>query len=188
MKKQSNLSRLLGYAGSLRVLTPLSWVLSAISALCALLPFWYIWRILKEVLEVAPNFDEAHNIVHYGQMALIMSILAAFIYLAALMCSHIAAFRIATNIRKELTHHIATLPLGKIDEFGSGRLRRIIAETGGAAETYLAHQLPDKARALATTLGLLFLLFVFDWRLGLLSLAPVAIGFAVMTRMTGKRM
>ena len=129
------------------MLTPLSWVLSAISALCALLPFWYICRILKEVLEVAPNFGGAHNIVHYGQMALIMSILAAFIYLAALMCSHIAAFRIATNIRKELTHHIATLPLGKIDEFGSGRLKRIIAETGGAAETYLAHQLPDKARA-----------------------------------------
>ena len=97
------------------------------------------------------------------------------IYIAGLMCSHMSAFRIATNLRIEMTEHISTLPMGKIEEFGSGKLRRIISETSGAAETYLAHQLPDKARAAANIAGLLILLFVFDWRLGLLSLVPVGL-------------
>ena len=104
------------------------------------------------------------------------------------MCSHLAAFRIATNLRIELTEHIATLPLGKIEQFGSGKLRRIIIETSGAAEAYLAHQLPDQARAIASVVGLLALLFIFDWKLGLLSLAPVFLGFLCMQGMTGKNM
>lgn len=188
MKKQSNLSRLMGYAGGHRYLTYTSWVLSAISALMALVPFWYIWRILDEVLRVSPNFSEATHITHYGWMAVLFAVLSVLVYIAGLMCSHLSAFRIATNIRIQLTHHIATLPLGKIEQFGTGKLRRVISETGGAAETYLAHQLPDKSKALATTAGLLVLLLVFDWRLGLFSLAPVALGFAIMTKMTGKSM
>lgn len=188
MKKQSNLSRLMGYAGGHRYLTYASWVLSAISALMALVPFWYIWRILDEVLRVSPNFSEATHITHYGWMAVLFAVLSVLVYIAGLMCSHLSAFRIATNIRIQLTHHIATLPPGKIEQFGTGKLRRVISETGGAAETYLAHQLPDKSKALATTAGLLVLLLVFDWRLGLFSLAPVALGFAIMTKMTGKSM
>lgn len=188
MKKQSNLSRLLCYAGNHKILTYLSWLLSAASALVALVPFWYIWRILKEVLEVAPDFGKAEHITHYGWMAVLFAVLSMFLYIGGLMCSHLAAFRIATNIRIRLIHHIAELPLGSIEQFGSGRLRRIIAETSGSAETYLAHQLPDKAKALSTTLGLLVLLLAFDWRLGLLSLLPVALGFAIMSRMTGKSM
>ena len=188
MKKQSNLSRLLHYAGNHKILTYLSWVLSAASALIALAPFWYIWRILKEVLEVAPDFGKATHIVRDGWMAVLFAALSVLVYIGGLMCSHLSAFRIATNIRIRLTRHIATLPLGSIERFGSGKLRRIIAETSGAAETYLAHQLPDRAKALATTVGLLVLLLVFDWRLGLLSLVPVALGFATMTRMTGKSM
>lgn len=188
MKKQSNLSRLLGYAGSYKILTYMSWILSAVSAFAALVPFWYIWRILKEVLETAPDFAKAEHITRYGWLAVLFAVLSALIYVGGLMCSHLAAFRIATNIRIQLTHHIATLPLGSIEQFGSGRLRRIISETGGAAETYLAHQLPDKAKTLATTAGLLILLLVFDWRLGLLSLVPVALGFAIMAKMTGRRL
>lgn len=188
MKKQSNLSRLLEYAGSHKFLTYLSWILSAGSALVALVPFWYIWRILKEVLEAAPDFGRAEHITHYGWMAVLYAALAMLIYICSLMCSHLAAFRIATNIRIQLIHHIAKLPLGSIEQFGSGKLRRIIAETSGSAETYLAHQLPDKAKALATTAGLLVLLLVFDWRLGLLSLIPVALGFLIMSKMTGKSM
>lgn len=188
MKKQSNLSRLMGYAGGHRYLTYASWVLSAISALMALVPFWYIWRILDEVLRVSPNFSEATHITHYGWMAVLFAVLSVLVYIAGLMCSHLSAFRIATNIRIQLTHHIATLPPGKIEQFGTGKLRRVISETGGAAETYLAHQLPDKSKALATTAGLLVLLLVFDWRLGLFSLSPVALGFAIMTKMTGKSM
>ena len=188
MKKSSDLSRLLGYAGGRRVLTYLSWVLSAVSALVALVPFWYIWRILKEVLETAPDFAAAIHIVPWGWWAVGFAVLSVLLYIAGLMCSHLAAFRIATNLRLALTEHIARLPLGQIQVSGSGKLRRIIADTAGAAETFLAHQLPDQYRAMATVAGLLVLLLAFDWRLGLLSLLPVALGFACMSTMTGKSM
>lgn len=188
MKKQSNLSRLLDYAGTYRILTYLSWVLAAAGALLALVPFGYTWRILKEVIEVAPQYENAVHVTQYGWMAVAFAVVAVLTYIAGLMCSHLAAFRIATNLRLAMVKHIATLPLGTIEQFGSGKLRRTISETAGAAETYLAHQLPDQAKAMATIAGLLTLLLAFDWRLGLLSLVPVALAFAVMTSMTGKKM
>ncbi len=188
MKKQSNLSRLLDYAGTYRILTYLSWVLAAAGALLALVPFGYIWRILREVIEVAPRYENAVHVTRYGWMAVAFAVVAVLTYIAGLMCSHLAAFRIATNLRLAMVKHIATLPLGAIEQFGSGKLRRTISETAGSAETYLAHQLPDQAKAMATIAGLLALLLAFDWRLGLLSLVPVALAFLVMTRMTGKKM
>ena len=188
MKKQSNLSRLLDYAGTYRILAYLSWVLAAAGALLALVPFGYIWRILREVIEVAPQYENAVHVTQYGWMAVAFAVVAVLTYIAGLMCSHLAAFRIATNLRLAMVKHIATLPLGAIEQFGSGKLRRTISETAGAAETYLAHQLPDQAKAMATIAGLLTLLLAFDWRLGLLSLVPVALAFAVMTSMTGKKM
>lgn len=188
MKKQSNLQRLLGYAGNRKVLTYLSWVLAAASALLALVPFWYIWRILKEVIEVAPDFANAVHITNYGWMAVLYAVLSVLVYIAGLMCSHMAAFRIATNLRIAMTDHIATLPLGQIEQMGSGKLRRTISDTSGAAETYLAHQLPDQARAYANIAGMLVLLVAFDWRLGLLSLVPVILGFVCMMGMAGKGM
>lgn len=188
MKKQSNLSRLLDYAGTYRILTYLSWALAAAGALLALVPFGYIWRILREVIEVAPQYENAVHVTQYGWMAVAFAVVAVLTYIAGLMCSHLAAFRIATNLRLAMVKHIATLPLGAIEQFGSGKLRRTISETAGAAETYLAHQLPDQAKAMATIAGLLTLLLAFDWRLGLLSLVPVALAFAVMTSMTGKKM
>ena len=188
MKKQSHLSRLLEYAGAYRGLTYLSWVLSAAGALLALVPFWYIWRILKEVIAVAPQYENAVHVTHYGWRAVIFTVAAVLVYIMGLMCSHLAAFRIATNLRLAMTRHIATLPLGAIEQFGSSKLRRTISETAGAAETYLAHQLPDKAKAMATIVGLLALLLAFDWRLGLLSLVPVVLAFLAMTCMTGKKL
>ena len=188
MKKQSNLSRLLDYAGTYRILTYLSWVLAAAGALLALVPFGYIWHILREVIEVAPRYENAVHVTRYGWMAVAFAVVAVLTYIAGLMCSHLAAFRIATNLRLAMVKHIATLPLGAIEQFGSGKLRRTISETAGSAETYLAHQLPDQAKAMATIAGLLTLLLAFDWRLGLLSLVPVALAFAVMTSMTGKKM
>lgn len=188
MKKQSNLSRLLSYAGRYRNFTYASWILSAVSALIALVPFWYIWKIIKEVLEVSPNFSEAENIVSNGIWAVVFAFLSFLVYTGGLMCSHVAAFRIATNMRIDLAEHIAKLPLGFVDSFGSGRLRKIVNDSTGAAETYLAHRLPDKYAAIATPLGLLAMLLVFDWRLGLLSLVPVFIAFLIMSAMTGKRM
>lgn len=188
MKKQSNLSRLLSYAGGRKYFTYASWVLSGISALTALVPFWYIWKIINEVLEVSPNFGSAANLTHYGIMAMTYAIISYLIYIGALLCSHLAAFRIAANMRIDITEHISKLPIGFTDSFGSGKLRKIINDSTAATETYLAHQLPDKYAAMATPVGLLALLLVFDWRLGLLSLVPVAVGFAVMSAMTGKRM
>lgn len=188
MKKQSNLGRLLSYAGNRKILSYLSWFFAAVSALIALVPFWYIWRILKEVIEVAPNFGEAVNITHYGWMAVLFAVAAVLVYITGFMCSHMAAFRIATNMRIEMTEHITKLPLGVIEQFGSGKLRRTISETTGATETYLAHQLPDKAKAIANIVGMLALLAVFDWRLGFLSLAPVLLAFICMSGMTGKNM
>ena len=188
LKKKSDLSRLMDYAGSYRYFTYASWVLAAASALLALVPFLYIWRIIQDVLEVAPNYGEAVNIPHYGWMAVLFAIVSYLVYICALLCSHMSAFRVATNLRLETAEHLAKLSLGFTETFGSGKLRKIIQESTGAAETFLAHQLPDKYSAIATPVGLLVLLFVFDWRLGLLSLVPVFLGFGIMSTMTGKRM
>ena len=188
MKKRSDFSRLMGYAGGHRVFTYASLVLSAVSALMALIPFLYIWMILRDVLNAAPNYAQAVNIPHYGWMAVLFAVLSYLIYIAALMCSHLSAFRVATNLRLAVSEHLAVLPLGFAETFGSGKLRKIIHESTGAAETYLAHQLPDQYNAIATPVGLLVLLLAFDWRLGLLSLVPVALGFVIMSAMTGRRM
>ena len=188
LKKQSNLSRLLTIAGSYRYLTYASWILSAISALIALAPYYFIWQVMREVLEVAPDFSRAQNLTYNGWMAVMFAVIAVLVYIAGLMCSHLGAFRIATNLRLQSMNHIVKLPLGFAEHFGSGKLRKIVNESSAATETYLAHQLPDRANALATPCGLLVLLFVFDWRLGLLSLAPVLLGFLIMMAMTGKEM
>lgn len=188
MKKQSNVSRLLSYAGGHKYLTYASWVLSAISALLALIPYYYIWLVMREVLEAAPDFAAAQNLTHNGWMAVLFAVVAVLVYIAGLMCSHLGAFRVATNMRIQTIRHIVRLPLGFAESFGSGRLRKIVNESSAATETYLAHQLPDKAGAIATPVGLLVLLFVFDWRLGLLSLVPVVLGFLIMMSMTGAKM
>ncbi len=178
----------MGYACTRRLFTYASWVLSALSALTALIPFLYIWMILRDVLDAAPDYAQAEKIPHYGWMAVLFAVLSYLIYVCALLCSHLSAFRVATNLRLAASEHLAKLPLGFTESCGSGRLRKVIQETTGAAETYLAHQLPDQYSAIATPVGLLVLLFVFDWRLGLLSLAPVLLGFLIMSAMTGKRM
>lgn len=188
LKKQSDFSRLMGYAGGHRFFTYASWALSAISALVALVPFLYIWMILRDVLEAAPNYARAVNIPRYGWMAVLFAVVSYLIYICALLCSHLAAFRVATNLRLAAVEHLAKLPLGFVERYGSGRLRKVIQESTGAAETYLAHQLPDQSGAIATPIGLLALLAIFDWRLGLLSLIPVVLAFAIMSAMTGKRM
>jgi ATP-binding cassette, subfamily B, bacterial IrtA/YbtP len=180
--------KLFQYAGNFKYLTMASWGLSATSALIALLPFVYIWKIIRDVLKVAPNFHEATKLSHYGWMAVLFSVLSMIVYIGALLCSHIAAFRVQANIRSGAMHHIVTLPLGFMDGIGSGKVRKIVNESSAATETYLAHQLPDRAGAIATPIGLLILLLAFDWRLGLLSLIPNVIAFTVMSAMTGSKM
>ena len=191
MKKQkqpSALSRLMEYAGGYKVLTYLSWVLSFISALTALLPLVYIFFIIREVLEVAPDFSKATSIVHNGVMAVVFSAVALVIYIGALMCSHVSAFRIGSNIKRRLLKHITRLPLGFSDETGSGKIRKIINDSSNAAETYLAHNLPDMAGAIATPLGMVVMMFVVDWRFGLASVVPVILAFLCMGKMLGPAM
>ena len=188
MKKESSLKRLMDCAGRHRWFIYTSWILSAISALLALVPFWYLWQIVREVLKVAPDFSAAQYLVHNGWMAVIFSIIAILVYIAGLMCSHMAAFRVATNLRLKVMDHILRLPLGFVESFGSGKLRKIVNESTAATETYLAHRLPDRANAIATPVGLLAMLLIFDWRLGLLSLAPVGLAFLIMMTMTGAGM
>lgn len=186
--KQSSMQRLFVYAGKYKYLTIASWILAAISAFVALVPFYFIWRIIKEVLYVAPNYADAENLSAYGWSAVGFAILSMLIYIGALICSHLSAFRVQANIRVGLMKHILTLPLGFMDEEGSGKVRKVVNESSAATETYLAHQLPDKCVAAATPIGLAILLFVFDWRLGLLCLIPVGVAFLVMGSMMGENM
>ncbi|WP_294345458.1 ABC transporter ATP-binding protein [uncultured Clostridium sp.] len=188
MKKKSDMSKLFQYAGKYKYLSIASWILSGVSAFFALVPFIYIWKIIKEVLKVAPDFSKAETLSYNGWMAVLFAVISMLIYIGALMCSHIAAFHVQAQIRSRSMHHIVTLPLGFMDDIGSGKLRKIINECSADTETYLAHQLPDKAGAIATPIGLLILLLIFDWRLGLLSLLPVVIAFIIMSMMTGKEM
>lgn len=180
MKKQSNLSKLMGYAGNFRFLTYASWILSGVSAAFALIPFYFLWRIIKEVLTVMPDFSRAAGLIHNGWMAVLFAALSLVIYICALMCSHLAAFRVQANLRKAMLHHVITLPLGTLEKEGSGKVRKTIQECSGATETFLAHQLPDMVGAYVTPLGLVVLLFAFDWRFGLICLIPIVLSFVVM--------
>lgn len=187
-KKKGNLSELMRFAGRHKYLTYSSWALSVISAALALVPLVYIFFIIKEVIEVAPDFSQATHIVFNGWMAVIFAVASILVYICGLMCSHLSAFRIAGNIRKTTMKHISELPLGFIGEAGSGKVRRIVNDSSAATETYLAHQLPDMAGAIATPLGMVVMLFLFDWRFGLVCLLPVAFGFACMWKMAGPKM
>ena len=186
MKKQSNLSRLINYEGPYKVLVYLSWILSGVSAVLALLPFYFLWKIIQEVLNVMPDFAQATELTYNGWMALITAVASMLVYIAGLMCSHIAAFRVQANLRKGMMSHIMTLPLGVMERLGSGKVRKTVNECSASTETYLAHQLPDMVGAYVTPVGLLFMLFAFDWRFGLFCLVPIALSFVVMmTQMTG---
>lgn len=188
MKKKNNLSELMSYAGRHKYLTYSSLALSVISAALALLPFVFIFFIIKEIIEVAPNYSEATGVVRNGWMAVAFALISIVVYFGALMCSHLSAFRIAGNMRKALMAHIAKLPLGFIGEMGSGKIRRIVNDSSAATETYLAHQLPDMAGAIAAPIGMIIMLFLFDWRFGFICLVPVVLGFASMFKMAGPKM
>jgi len=180
-KKEKLLPQLLAYAGKRKALTYLSMVIAGISQLLALAPFLYIWAILRDV--IAGDYS---RIAHYGWMAVVFAVASIVVYFGGLMCSHLAAFRIAANMRKTLMQHIMTLPIGFLDSLGSGKVRKWVQESTQSTETYLAHQLPDKAGMYATMLGLAVLMFLFDWRMGLLCLGTVLLAIIVMvTLMTG---
>ena len=177
-KKEKLLPQLLAYAGKRKVLPYLSMGIVGISQLLALTPFLYIWAILRDVIA-----GDNSRIAHYGWMAVAFAVASIIVYFCGLMCSHLAAFRIAANMRKALMRHIMSLPIGFLDTLGSGKVRKWVQESTQSTETYLAHQLPDKAGMYATMLGLAVLMFLFDWRMGLLCLGTVALSLIVMVSM-----
>lgn len=186
-KNESDFLRLMGFAENYKCLTYISLLLSGVSSALALLPFYYIWKIIKEVLEVMPNFENGADIVKNGIFAVVFAVLSMIIYIASLMCSHTSAFRVQANMRKQMMHKIVQLPLGEIEKFGSGKLRKIVNDCSAATETYLAHQLPDMVGSIITPIGLLVFLLAFDWRFGLISLVPIVLSFVIMMAfMTGK--
>ncbi len=187
-RSPSAFGRLMEYAGRYRTLTYLSLILSALSSVLALLPFVCLWRIIREVLDVQPDFSQATGIVRNGWMAVLFAVLAWLVYVAALVCSHGSAFRTAANMRKTLMRHIARLPIDFADEMGSGKVRRIVTEVTGSTETLLAHNLPDMAGAITMPICMLVMLFLYDWRYGVACLIPIALSFAVMMRMAGPAM
>lgn len=188
-KKRNSFSVLMHYAGSNKYFLYAAVVLAVISAWIALIPFYDIWRIIKEVLEVRPNFSEAVNISRYGWQAVGFALLGMVFYIGALMCSHKAAFRVQANMRIDMMKHIMKLPLGYIEAEGTGKIRKIVTDSSAATETFLAHNLPDKVVSVATPIGLLVMMMAFDWRLGLISLIPAVIAFVLMgTLMMGPKM
>ena len=188
-KKQSAMSRLMDMAGNHKYFSYASCVLAAISAWIALIPFYDVRRMIKEILEVRPDFSKATHITSYGWQAVGFALLAMVFYIAALMCSHKAAFRVQANMRMKMMEHIMRLPLGYVEAEGTGKIRKVVTESSAATETFLAHNLPDKVISKATPVGLLVMMAVFDWRLGLFSLIPAALAFLIMgTMMMGPKM
>ena len=188
-KKKKSFSVLMHYAGENKYFTYASLILAAISAFVALIPFYKIWQIIKEILDVRPNFSDAVNISRYGWEAVGFALLGMVIYIVALMCSHKAAFRVQANMRISMMNHIMKLPLGYVDSEGTGKIRKIVIESSSATETFLAHNLPDKAVSYATPVGLLTMMMIFDWKLGLICLIPAVISFVLMgTLMMGPKM
>lgn len=188
-KKQSAMSRLMDIAGNHKYFSYVSCVLAVISAWIALIPFYDIWRIIKEILEVRPNYEQATHITTYGWQAVGFALLGMVFYIVALMCSHKAAFRVQSNMRTLMMEHIMKLPLGYVETEGTGKIRKIVNDSSAATETFLAHNLPDKVVSRATPIGLLVMMMVFDWRLGLISLIPAVIAFILMgSLMMGPKM
>ena len=186
-KKQSDLSVLLGYAGSYKGLTFLGLGLSAVAMILGMLPYICIWLVARDLIAAAPNWTQATGIARYGWMAFAFAFAGILVYFAALMCTHLAAFRTASNIRKAGMAHLMKAPLGFFDSNASGLLRNRLDGAAGETETLLAHNLADIVGSIAMLLATIVLMFVFDWRMGAACLlAAVVSALAMFTMMGGK--
>ena len=184
-KKQSDLSVLLGYAGSYKGLTFLGLGLSAVAMILGMLPYICIWLAARDLIAVAPNWTQAAGIAKYGWMAFAFAVGGIVIYFAALMCTHLAAFRTASNIRKAGMAHLMKTPLGFFDSNASGLLRNRLDGAAAETETLLAHNLADIVGTVAMFVSMLVLMFVFDWRMGAACLLAAVVSVASMATMMG---
>lgn len=188
-RKRSDIARLLDFAGGRKWLTYCGLALSAVSQVLGFVPYVCIWLVARDLIEVAPNWQAAQGIAVYGWWAVGGAVASILVYFLALMCTHLAAFRTASNMRKQASEHLMRLPLGYFDNHATGELRRVIDGCAASTESLLAHILPDSAGSIAMAIGMIVLLFVFDWRLGLSCLAAVLISVCcLMTMMSGKGM
>ena len=188
-RKRSDIAQLLDFTGGRKWLTYAGLALSAVSQFLGFVPYLCIWLVARDLIEAAPNWQAAVNISVYGWWAVGGAIASIATYFLALMCTHLAAFRTASNMRKQTTEHLMHLPLGYFDSHATGELRRVIDGCAASTESLLAHLLPDAAGSIAMVVGMLALLFAFDWRLGLACLVAVAISICcLMTMMSGKGM
>lgn len=182
---ESSLSRILKYAGGHKKLTILGCLLSAVSAVLGLAPYLCVWLVARELLSIYPDVTAAAGIEKWGWMAVWFAVGSILLYFAALMCTHIAAFRTAKNMRRAAVRHVLTLPLGFFTGRQSGRIRKLIDDNAGLTEDLLAHKLPDLAATFITPVAGIIMLFLFDWRMGLLCLLTMALALASMCMMMG---
>lgn len=181
----SVLNSLFTYAGKHKYLTILSLLLSSVSAILLIMPFIWIWKVVQVLLEVYPDYTKVGSATQYGLYALYFALAGIIVYVIGLLCSHLAAFRIASNMRKAALHHLVTLPLGYFSKEGSGKLRKIIDESAASTETFLAHQLPDTAQLFTTVIVVLICLFIFDWKFAVAALIPMFLALTNMFKMMG---
>lgn len=184
-KKKNSLSQLMAYAGSHKWLTLFGCTLSGISAVFMMIPYICIWLIAKNLFHVMPDWSAAAGLITYGWLAVKSALAGMLLYFAALMCTHLAAFRTARNMRIAAAGHLIDVPLGFFQASQSGRLRKMIDDNAGMTETLLAHQLPDLVGAIVTPLAAILMLFIFDWRMGLLCLLPMAVAMWLLSLMMG---
>ena len=186
-KKNSELSQMFKFAGNRHWLTIAGCVLAGISTVLSMIPFVCIWFVVRDIVNAMIRGDQSLAIAsgHYAWLAVAFSLVSIFLYFLALCCSHLAAFRTATNMKKEAMHHIVMLPLGYFSQNASGRLRKIIDDNAGLTEGFLAHQLPDLTGAVVMPIAVIILLFVFDWRLGICCMVPLVISVFFLKKMMG---
>ena len=184
-KKQSSLARILGYAGGHRNLTLLGCILSALSAVLGLIPYVCVWLAARDVLETWPALTGVSGSARWGWTAVWTAVISIALYFAALMSTHIAAFRTARNIRRAAMAHVLKLPLGFFTGSQSGRLRKLIDDNAGLTEDLLAHKLPDLAGTIVTPVAAVLMLFLFDWKMGLLCLLTMVLALLSMCLMMG---
>ena len=184
-KKKSDLSLLLDFAGSYKGLTFLGLGLSAVAMILGMLPYICIWLVARDLISAAPNWMQATGVARYGWLAFAFAFAGILVYFAALMCTHLAAFRTASNIRKKGMEHLMKAPLGFFDSNASGLLRNRLDGAAGETETLLAHNLADIVGSIAMLLATIVLLFVFDWRMGAACLLAAAVSIGAMFSMMG---
>ena len=187
MKKDSEISRMFAYAGNRHWLTILGMILAGLSTVLSMAPFVCIWFVVRDMLhaQMQGDISLATHSSTYAWWAAGFSILSILLYFLALCFAHLAAFRTATNMKKAAMHHIVKLPLGYFSQNASGRLRKVIDDNAGLTEDFLAHQLPDLTGAFVMPVAVVVLIFVFDWRLGLCCLVPLAVSVFCMKQMMG---